>query len=364
MPNSSRAGVILAPCAGVSSAPRLPSAEGPNDSFVSDFGPLPASADSSCVAADGCPRPPGGGTAGSDGPLKGRSPDGELDSLDPMERPKQPPTLTMKLEQLRKWQEHMQEQLQAQQLEELLRLQEEQQRLLGKMNGSQDYDAGSTQSEEYDDEDRSLSYQQSDILPPNNEALTEDCTRGEDKACNDRPIKGQKKTFEELLEEQLKLEEQRLKSAEQQSQTGADTLEAPPKRAFLKRGEGLSRFTNRRSSSSKTEDAKDPKPGVLAKVISRSNSEPAGHPERQAKLRLSGFLSSVKPPHSTRKTAREGSVHHLSKSAVTTEGRGQRFWAVTKDRTQTGLRHFRRTREPFRTNRRVHGKERSGKKVK
>lgn len=31
-----------------------------------------------------------------------------------------------------------------------------------------------------------------------------------------RPIKGQKKTFEELLEEQLQLEEQRLKSAEQQ----------------------------------------------------------------------------------------------------------------------------------------------------
>lgn len=50
---------------------------------------------------------------------------------------------------------------------------------------------------------------------------------------------------------------------------------APPKRAFLKRGEGLSRFTNRRSFSSKAEDAKDPKPHVLAKVISRSNSEPA-----------------------------------------------------------------------------------------
>lgn len=38
----------------------------------------------------------------------------------------------------------MQEQLQAQQLEELLRLQEEQQRLLGKMNVSRDYDAGKT----------------------------------------------------------------------------------------------------------------------------------------------------------------------------------------------------------------------------
>lgn len=53
-------------------------------------------------------------------------------------------------------------------------------------------------------------------------------------------------------------------------------MHAPPKRAFLKRGEGLSRFTNRRSSSSKTEDAKEPKPHTpLAKVISRSNSEPA-----------------------------------------------------------------------------------------
>lgn len=53
-------------------------------------------------------------------------------------------------------------------------------------------------------------------------------------------------------------------------------MHAPPKRAFLKRGEGLSRFTNRRSFSSKTEDAKEPKPHLpLAKVISRSNSEPA-----------------------------------------------------------------------------------------
>lgn len=40
------------------------------------------------------------------------------------------------------------------------------------------------------------------------------------RACLSRPIKpgtgGQKKTFEELLEEQLRLEEQRLKSAWQQ----------------------------------------------------------------------------------------------------------------------------------------------------
>lgn len=101
MPNSSRAGVILGPCTVVSSALRHTSAEGPNDSFVSDFAPLPASADSSCVAVDGCPRPPEGDTSGSDRPLNGQSPDGELDSLDPMESQKQPPTLVMKLEQVR-----------------------------------------------------------------------------------------------------------------------------------------------------------------------------------------------------------------------------------------------------------------------
>lgn len=101
MPNSSRAGVILGPCPVVSSALRHTSAEGPNDSFVSDFSPLPASADSSCVALDGCPRPPEGDTAGCDRPLNGRSSDGELDSLDRMESQKQPPNLMMKLEQVR-----------------------------------------------------------------------------------------------------------------------------------------------------------------------------------------------------------------------------------------------------------------------
>lgn len=101
MPNSSRAGVILGPCTVVSNASRHTSAEGPNDSFVSDFAPLPASADSSCVAVDGCPRPPEGDTAGGDRPLSVQPSDGELDSLDQMESQERPPTLIMKLEQVR-----------------------------------------------------------------------------------------------------------------------------------------------------------------------------------------------------------------------------------------------------------------------
>ncbi|TMS06707.1 Centromere protein J [Larimichthys crocea] len=245
--------------------------------------------------------------------------------------------LVIKLEQLRKWQQHMQEQLKAHQLEELLRLQEEQQRLLGMMNGSQDStgdltdhtespglsgaewgenshqgahqtpcsptmnchrvthgvqeeqelspagrqeqlqrgqdcddgEEGTWSSREDDQEHDDMSVSSTAV------ALTEDDSRK--KVLHDRPIEGQKKTFEELLEEQLRLEEQKLKSArQQQSQDAAEAAQAPPKRAFLKRGEGLSRFTNNRKVSlPNVELKKDPKPQLQARVISRSNSEPA-----------------------------------------------------------------------------------------
>uniref|UniRef100_A0A3B4ZME4 Centromere protein J n=1 Tax=Stegastes partitus TaxID=144197 RepID=A0A3B4ZME4_9TELE len=95
-------------------------------------------------------------------------------------------------------------------------------------------------------------------------------------------IGGQKQTFEELLEEQLWLEEQRLKSVQQQKVRGYSEVlpikaaQAPPKRAFLKRGEGLSRFTNNpKAPLHKIEVKNDPKPQPRAKVMSRSNSEPA-----------------------------------------------------------------------------------------
>lgn len=53
-------------------------------------------------------------------------------------------------------------------------------------------------------------------------------------------------------------------------------MKVPPKRAFLKRGEGLSRFTNNRKASlPKKEAKKDPKTQPQARVISRRNSEPA-----------------------------------------------------------------------------------------
>ncbi|KAM6954784.1 centrosomal P4.1-associated protein isoform 2-T2 [Lycodopsis pacificus] len=347
MPTSSaRSGVILSPdLAGSTrhnSAVRTPSPETPDEFFASDFAPLPASADSSCcLGVDGCSRSPGGEKAGADRPVNGpssvatRTLDGELDSLDEMESASQDVPIMVKLEQLRKWQQHMQEQLKAHQLEELLHLQEEQQRLLGMMNGSQHCTretsvlSGSretpysppvhrrgvppsstcglrperepsparsqerlprgqdcTWSSRGEDQEQSVDvshlHEHDDaLIPSNGVSLTEDGSREEEEVFHDRPIKpgigGQKKTFEELLEEQLRVEEQRMKSAQQQqSRAGAEAVQVAPKRAFLKRGEGLSRFTiNRKASFPKMGAKKDPKPKLQTRAISRSNSEPA-----------------------------------------------------------------------------------------
>ncbi|XP_078118605.1 centrosomal P4.1-associated protein isoform X2 [Sander vitreus] len=352
MPSSTRAGVILSPCPDLVGSLRDMSAVGspslkPDDSFTSDFAPLPASADSSCLGVNGFA--PGSERAGTERLVNGNS-NGELDSLDEMASKSQDLPLRMKLEQLRKWQQHMQEQLKANQLEELLRLQQEQQRLLGMMNGPQQCAGDDTESSVLSEADHSLqgachsptincgedpqgstcglrqeqepspaqsqeqlprgqNYQEVDdkekgtwnsreddqepsidtshfhehddtLRPSNGVALTEEHSRKEDTVFHDRPVKlsigGQKKTFEELLEEQLMLEEQRLKSVRQQkSQDGAEAVQAPPKKAFLKRGEGLSRFTNKcKVPLPKLEVKKDPKPQLQARVISRSNSDP------------------------------------------------------------------------------------------
>ncbi|KAM4558341.1 centrosomal P4.1-associated protein isoform 2-T2 [Odontesthes bonariensis] len=343
MPSSTRAGVILSPSrdSALGSTPLLP-----NDSFASDFAPLSTSADSSCIGVGEYASSPGAEPAGDDRPLNGfhsvvstRISEGQFDSLDEMARKSQDLPLMMKLEQLRKWQQHMQEQLKAHQLEELLSLQEEQQRLLGVVNGPhhgpgessemsgaewdedvfhhdpeancwevprdtrglrqeqqlspqeqlskaqvhRDHEDGMRDSREDDRReslDTSCFPDHDDTLKqPKGEVRTESSGREESAVSQDRPIRpgigGRKQTFEELLEEQLKLEEQRLKSAQQQKSRDGD--EAPPKRAFLKRGEGLSRFiNNRRALVQKVEVKKDqqPKPQPQDRAICRSNSAP------------------------------------------------------------------------------------------
>lgn len=112
MPSSIRAGVILDPCADLAGSLRHTSAVGSqplgsDDSFASDFAPLPASADSSCVGVGGFPRSPGGDKTVTDKSLNSRSSvpprssDGELDDLVEMECRSQGLPLMVKLEQVR-----------------------------------------------------------------------------------------------------------------------------------------------------------------------------------------------------------------------------------------------------------------------
>ncbi|NXH68427.1 CENPJ protein, partial [Hydrobates tethys] len=71
-----------------------------------------------------------------------------------------------------------------------------------------------------------------------------------------RPIKAaiqeKKQTFEEFLEKQIQLEEQRLEQNQKLQGTNGSAIQKPViKRPFLKRGEGLTRFTNAKSKITK-----------------------------------------------------------------------------------------------------------------
>ncbi|NXI56265.1 CENPJ protein, partial [Chloroceryle aenea] len=71
-----------------------------------------------------------------------------------------------------------------------------------------------------------------------------------------RPIKAaiqeKKQTFEEFLEEQIQLEERRLEQSQKLQETNGSAIQkSVTKRPFLKRGEGLTRFTNAKSKVTK-----------------------------------------------------------------------------------------------------------------
>uniref|UniRef100_H0XC11 Centrosomal P4.1-associated protein n=1 Tax=Otolemur garnettii TaxID=30611 RepID=H0XC11_OTOGA len=76
----------------------------------------------------------------------------------------------------------------------------------------------------------------------------------------ERPIKAaireRKQTFEEYLEEQIRLEEQELKQKQLRDAERPSLIKAKPKQPFLKRGEGLARFTNAKSKFQKGKESK------------------------------------------------------------------------------------------------------------
>uniref|UniRef100_A0A4W4FNX2 Centrosomal P4.1-associated protein n=1 Tax=Electrophorus electricus TaxID=8005 RepID=A0A4W4FNX2_ELEEL len=187
IPSSSRAGVILSGSpGGAGSGSRSSSGVASlEDSFSSQFVPLPGSrSSSSCTGVHSVV-------------LKETSTDAEtepshleMDSVRNILGNAQELPLITKLEQLKQLQQHMQAQLKAHQLEQLHKLQNEQQTLMGMVQ-----------------------------------------------SATGRPIKSGDcgKTFEEILEEQLQLENDRLSKS-------APGEAVKVKRPYLRRGEGLSRF--------------------------------------------------------------------------------------------------------------------------
>ncbi|XP_064265386.1 centromere protein J isoform X2 [Passer domesticus] len=96
------------------------------------------------------------------------------------------------------------------------------------------------------------------ILGVGSADVSENSRGGEQLLTNaeERPIKAaireKKQTFEEFLEEQIQLEEQRLEQTQKLQETNGSAVQKPViKRPFLKRGEGLTRFTNAKSKMTK-----------------------------------------------------------------------------------------------------------------
>ncbi|XP_048389041.1 centromere protein J isoform X1 [Stegostoma tigrinum] len=207
-----------------------------------------------------------------------------------------------RLEQLREWQQERQEQLKKQHQEQLQRLVHEQQTLLGLIGTQQGFSGTLSklqntekqylvnavkQRERHTKHDNDVLEGESKVQdepnsgcsfsgePSNTHQGNKDCTstsflpspseKHDHKdplsftALEERPIRPgpdiRKETYEEYLEKQMQMEEERLK--QQQLKLNHSQDRKNQKRKFLKRGEGLARFSNVKSrylTSKKTTD--------------------------------------------------------------------------------------------------------------
>ncbi|KAL8191015.1 UNVERIFIED_CONTAM: hypothetical protein K2H54_066680 [Gekko kuhli] len=179
--------------------------------------------------------------------------------------------LTQRLEQLKGLQQLKQEELKKQQMEQIQRLREEQQKLLSLVSEQQAHTGGSGRSPEpnlggsVDGSNNSES--------PGNVETGQKCL--EILSAEERPIptsiQERKLTFQELLEEQIRLEEQRLIQKGNRKDVGRSTFQqAVPKQPFLKRGEGLTRFSVAKSKVAKQKESKitvHPDPSEVSNTV-------------------------------------------------------------------------------------------------
>ncbi|KAM3836613.1 centrosomal P4.1-associated protein isoform 2-T3 [Vipera latastei] len=170
--------------------------------------------------------------------------------------------LLQKLEQLKEFQHHKKELLRRQQMEQIQRLMEEQQNLLSLAAEQQEHIGRTKQSPE---ESLQGSIEgDSDCEDQRNMEVSQNPTAGkcsEAVYAEERPIatcmQERKQTFEEFLEEQIRLEEQRLNEKANLKVVEKAAFQKPvSKQPFLKRGEGLNRYTNAKYKVAKQKESK------------------------------------------------------------------------------------------------------------
>ncbi|KAG1946111.1 centromere protein J [Pimephales promelas] len=294
IPDSSRSGVILncSPVEAGSGSVRSSGSlvvQDPDDSFSCQFAPLPISRSSSCASVDVC-SPGGSSKTLGETELSDTSLNSQLQSMQDVLRNTRDLPLIAKLEQLKQMQHHMQEQLKTHQQEQLFRLQQEPQRHLGKAQNTAET---SMLNQEQSVVELNTGHNDSD---PDSEESFQSTIEDQivyRKECNsdprDRPIKSGLKTFEEILEEQLKMEDQRLKG----KNAPAESMKV--KRPFLKRGEGLARFTRGKAT-----------------VQSHSNSPPNPNPSLCPNPKVSqGLDMKSKKKSIVNKNEGSKSAHHV-----------------------------------------------------
>nr|XP_033803648.1 centromere protein J isoform X2 [Geotrypetes seraphini] len=194
--------------------------------------------------------------------------------------------LLQKLEQLKEKQQEKQEQLKKKQMEQIQRLMEEQKKLLVLVSGQKTL-SGENSICDDPNLDQSLGEHINSDLHAESDELSPS-TNGKkysDTACNEeRPIlsgiKETKQTFEEFLDDQIRLEEQRVKQKDQ-LQSLEPVVKPVAKRPFLKRGAGLARFSNAKSKFSKNK----------VMILQRTEDKNASKMERQQLQRKTALVS-------------------------------------------------------------------------
>ncbi|XP_029458353.1 centromere protein J isoform X2 [Rhinatrema bivittatum] len=142
-------------------------------------------------------------------------------------------------------------------MEQIQRLMEEQKKLLVLVSGQKTfpgensvYNEQTSEQSLGEDSSSDLHADKGDLSQSTNEKKYSEAAHTEERPIVSG-IKETKQSFEEFLEEQMRLEEQRLKQTDQLQILEPVINKSMVKRPFLKRGDGLARFTNAKSKLSK-----------------------------------------------------------------------------------------------------------------